>query len=189
MFLQNPASQAGGAFAPSQAFCAAKPWRRANSLRPSIEITLGVETAQAVGTQKARHDFHRVSLFGPSSATRTHGLLVPNQARYQLRYTRIFNATPHNIVCGALWKFCPRISLHFLAIHKVLPRQCASFGSKICSQIALAELCGAASTLTIIPRGREKIKDFSACVQLMQNTGQSAPSVHTDRPEGQAGQL
>jgi hypothetical protein len=33
---------------------------------------------------------------------------------------------------------------HFLAIHKVLQRQCASFGSKICSQIALAELCGAA---------------------------------------------
>ena len=29
--------------------------------------------------------------FGPSSAARTHGLLVPNQARYQLRYTRIFN--------------------------------------------------------------------------------------------------
>ena len=28
--------------------------------------------------------------FGPSSAARTHGLLVPNQARYQLRYTRIF---------------------------------------------------------------------------------------------------
>ena len=28
---------------------------------------------------------------GPSSAARTHGLLVPNQARYQLRYTRIFN--------------------------------------------------------------------------------------------------
>lgn len=27
--------------------------------------------------------------FGPSSAARTHGLLVPNQARYQLRYTRI----------------------------------------------------------------------------------------------------
>ena len=27
--------------------------------------------------------------FGPSSATRTHGLLVPNQARYQLRYTRM----------------------------------------------------------------------------------------------------
>ena len=29
--------------------------------------------------------------FGPSGATRTPGLLIPNQARYQLRYTRIFN--------------------------------------------------------------------------------------------------
>ena len=28
--------------------------------------------------------------FGPSSAARTHGLLVPNQARYQLRYTRMY---------------------------------------------------------------------------------------------------
>ena len=28
---------------------------------------------------------------GPSGATRTPGLLNPNQARYQLRYTRIFN--------------------------------------------------------------------------------------------------
>ena len=32
--------------------------------------------------------------FGPSSAARTHGLLVPNQARYQLRYTRIFTFLP-----------------------------------------------------------------------------------------------
>ena len=31
-----------------------------------------------------------MSSYGPSSAARTHGLLVPNQARYQLRYTRIF---------------------------------------------------------------------------------------------------
>ena len=31
------------------------------------------------------------TLFGPSGATRTPGLLNPNQARYQLRYTRIFN--------------------------------------------------------------------------------------------------
>ena len=30
-------------------------------------------------------------MFGPSGATRTPGLLNPNQARYQLRYTRIFN--------------------------------------------------------------------------------------------------
>ena len=32
--------------------------------------------------------------FGPSSAARTHGLLVPNQARYQLRYTRLFTFLP-----------------------------------------------------------------------------------------------
>ena len=31
------------------------------------------------------------AFFGPSGATRTPGLLNPNQARYQLRYTRIFN--------------------------------------------------------------------------------------------------
>ena len=37
--------------------------------------------------------------FGPSSAARTHGLLVPNQARYQLRYTRIFNFC-HYITTG-----------------------------------------------------------------------------------------
>ena len=30
-----------------------------------------------------------VSLGGPSDGIRTHGLLVPNQARYQLRYTRM----------------------------------------------------------------------------------------------------
>ena len=27
--------------------------------------------------------------FGPSGEIRTHGLMVPNHARYQLRYTRI----------------------------------------------------------------------------------------------------
>ena len=31
------------------------------------------------------------TLFGPSGATRTPGLLNPNQARYHLRYTRIFS--------------------------------------------------------------------------------------------------
>ena len=28
---------------------------------------------------------------GPSGEIRTHGLMVPNHARYQLRYTRIYN--------------------------------------------------------------------------------------------------
>ena len=30
---------------------------------------------------------------GPSGEIRTHGLMVPNHARYQLRYTRIYNYT------------------------------------------------------------------------------------------------
>ncbi len=30
----------------------------------------------------------RIIIFGPSSATRTHDLHIPNVARYQLRYTR-----------------------------------------------------------------------------------------------------
>ena len=46
-----------------------------------------------LGTQSNPLRNHSISegVFGPSGATRTHGLLVPNQARYQLRYTRIFN--------------------------------------------------------------------------------------------------
>ena len=31
--------------------------------------------------------------FGPSGEIRTHGLMVPNHARYQLRYTRIWTFT------------------------------------------------------------------------------------------------
>ena len=53
-------------------------------------------------------------------------------------------ATPHNCVCGALRKFCPRILLRFLAIHQVLLRKRAASGCKIFSQIALAQLCGIA---------------------------------------------
>ena len=49
--------------------------------------------------------------FGPSSAARTHGLLVPNQARYQLRYTRIFSFRHYTMAEGenqsffCLWSF------------------------------------------------------------------------------------
>ena len=54
----------------------------------------------------------------------------------------LVKATPHNCVCGALRKFCPRILLRFLAIHQVLLRKRAASGCKIFSQIALAQLCG-----------------------------------------------
>ena len=42
---------------------------------------------------------------GPSSAARTHGLLVPNQARYQLRYTRIFNFCHYTTARGKIKDF------------------------------------------------------------------------------------
>ena len=37
---------------------------------------------------------HKDTPIGPSRAIRTLGLLNPNQARYQLRYTRIFDFEP-----------------------------------------------------------------------------------------------
>ena len=44
--------------------------------------------------------------FGPSGATRTPGLLNPNQARYHLRYTRIFSFC-HYTTLGAKIKDFP----------------------------------------------------------------------------------
>ena len=46
-----------------------------------------------------------VSSYGPSSAARTHGLLVPNQARYQLRYTRIFSFCHYTTARGEKQSF------------------------------------------------------------------------------------
>ena len=44
------------------------------------------------GTQNERHLLSAdVFRFGPSGETRTPGILLPKQARYQLRYTRIWN--------------------------------------------------------------------------------------------------
>ena len=39
--------------------------------------------------QKDQIPFWYLVFFGPSGGTRTHGILLPKQARYQLRYTRI----------------------------------------------------------------------------------------------------
>ena len=50
-------------------------------------------------------------VFGPSGATRTPGLLNPNQARYHLRYTRIFGCHDYSTklmrfkVLFCLWSF------------------------------------------------------------------------------------
>ena len=62
----------------------------------------------------------------------------------------ILKATPYNCIFDALWKFCVRILLRFLAIHQVLPRNRAAFGRKIYTQIILAELCGIALKETAV---------------------------------------
>ena len=57
------------------------------------KVCIPLKSCAAINKEKApRSD--APGGFGPSSAARTHGLLVPNQARYQLRYTRIFTFLP-----------------------------------------------------------------------------------------------
>ena len=41
--------------------------------------------------KKCRRGTNRSCIFGPSGETRTPGILLPKQARYQLRYTRLFD--------------------------------------------------------------------------------------------------
>ena len=61
---------------------------------------------------------------GPSSAARTHGLLVPNQARYQLRYTRIFSFC-HDTTAGK------KIKEFSVCGHSCgQSRFCAAFGNR-----------------------------------------------------------
>ena len=50
--------------------------------------------------------------FGPSSATRTHDLHIPNVARYQLRYTRKSRGCrqPSGSSCSPLYIIFPRMS-------------------------------------------------------------------------------
>ena len=58
----------------------AKPWRRANSLRPSILISRGI--------QKNNHTFWCGYFFGASDEARTRYLHLGKVALYQMSYTR-----------------------------------------------------------------------------------------------------
>ena len=72
---------AGGAFAPYKRFRPRrKPWRRANSLRPSILIPQGI--------QKNNHTFWCGCFFGASDEARTRYLHLGKVALYQMSYTR-----------------------------------------------------------------------------------------------------
>jgi hypothetical protein len=72
-------------------------------------------------------------------------------------------ATPHNIVCGALRQFSARALFGKLEIHKVFLRFPHVALTKNCSQITLAELCGAAISFILaapadlVKKNRERI--------------------------------
>ena len=61
----------------------AKSWRRRNSLPPSIPIIEGWSAAVRRGTQKERHDFRRVFLFGGPEGDRTLDLTDANRTLSQ----------------------------------------------------------------------------------------------------------
>ena len=67
-------------FCAVQAFCAAKPWRRANSLRPSILIPAGI--------QKRGHNIRCDLFFGAGDEARTRYLHLGKVALYQMSYAR-----------------------------------------------------------------------------------------------------
>ena len=50
--------------------------------------------------EKIRQSLNLWRIFGPSGETRTPGILLPKQARYQLRYTRLWNCFICGLSCG-----------------------------------------------------------------------------------------
>ena len=65
-------------------------------------------------------------------------------------FTSFAGGSTAQLNCGALRKFCALTSLRLFAIHKVLLQIRASSERKICSQIALVQLCGVAPIIHII---------------------------------------
>ena len=102
------------------------------------------EKAQKCRT-KARHFYCASFLsthFGPSGETRTPGILLPKQARYQLRYTRLWNCFICGLSCG-LGRFLTTGFAKLVPTSGSVPAGCevGSFPSwmgGICSQITRA---------------------------------------------------
>ena len=72
---------------PQAAEKACSPKRRART--PSIESRL--QGSENPTRQSKRPSYWTVFCFGPSRGIRTPGILLPKQARYQLRYTRLWS--------------------------------------------------------------------------------------------------
>ena len=100
---------------------------------------------RVIGLAQGNTGFVSMDRSATGAATSTPGRHVrPGGGDVRINGRKNHKATPHNSVCGALRKFCPRILLRFLAIHQVLPQKRAASGRKIFSQIAFAKLCGVA---------------------------------------------
>ena len=54
-------------------------------LRSNLRVSCTCKQKNTIGHKSG------LSYFGPSGETRTPGILLPKQARYQLRYTRLFD--------------------------------------------------------------------------------------------------
>ena len=84
-------------------------------------------------------------MFGPSGETRTPGILLPKQARYQLRYTRIWNCFIYGLSCG-LGRFLTSGFAELVPASGSVPAGCGvglfpSWMGGICSQSKRATNC------------------------------------------------
>ena len=71
---------------------------------PSLCSGRAFESRHSFEIEKADTVLRRYRLFGRSDGIRTHGLLVPNQARYQLRYTPKKNPQQRSCCGGWGWE-------------------------------------------------------------------------------------
>lgn len=88
---------------------------------------------------------------GPSGETRTPGILLPKQARYQLRYTRLWNCFICGLSCG-LGRFLTNGFAEMVPASGSVPAGCGvgpfpSWMGGICSQMCVATFSRHSSVL------------------------------------------
>ena len=103
-----------------------------------------------------------VWLYGPSGETRTPGILLPKQARYQLRYTRLWNCFICGLSCG-LGRFLTNNFVELVPASGSVPAGCGlrlfpSWMRPACSQSKRATNCATPGFLRLpstVCQGRE----------------------------------
>ena len=89
--------------------------------------------------RKIRQNHKILTDFGPSGETRTPGILLPKQARYQLRYTRLWNCFICGLSCG-LGRFLTSGFAEMVPASGSVPAGCgvglfSSWMGPVCSQM------------------------------------------------------